>query len=132
MLRYRAGFTLVEVLIAVVMVGMGLVALLGAAGAIVRMNGRGKTATIASYVAQRRLERLRTAAGSTVIPCTAPDFASAPSPIMTDGMQEHWAVTSAPGMGGASARFVTAIVTYRIPSGERSDTVSTLVACGQP
>lgn len=60
----RAGFTLVELLVAMIIFAVGMLGLAATAGSVTRMMGGAKRQTIAAQVAQSRIERLR------ATPCT--------------------------------------------------------------
>lgn len=60
----RAGFTLVELLVALMIFAVGMLGLAATAGSVTRMMGGAKRQTIAAQVAQSRIERLR------ATPCT--------------------------------------------------------------
>lgn len=62
MARPPRGFTLLEVLIALVILEIGVLALLATAGSATRLLGRARRATIAATFTSERLERLRTTA----------------------------------------------------------------------
>jgi type IV pilus modification protein PilV len=55
----QRGFTIVEVLVAVLVLSVGLLALVGTAGMVTRMVGQGHRYTIASALASERVEMLR-------------------------------------------------------------------------
>ena len=55
----RAGFTLVELLVAMMVFAVGMLGLAATAGSVTRMMGGAKRQTIAAAVAQSRLEKLR-------------------------------------------------------------------------
>ena len=55
----REGFTLVEVIIAIVVFGIGVLALASTSGVITRMVNRGENAEIGTGFGAERLERLR-------------------------------------------------------------------------
>lgn len=61
-LSRSAGMTLVEVLIAITLLSVGVLALAGTAALVTRMIGRGHRAAAASVAAAGRLELLRLAA----------------------------------------------------------------------
>jgi prepilin-type N-terminal cleavage/methylation domain-containing protein len=56
------GFTIVEVLIAVIVLSVGLLGLVSTSAAVTRMIGRGQRSETASIFAAQRVERLRPAA----------------------------------------------------------------------
>jgi prepilin-type N-terminal cleavage/methylation domain-containing protein len=121
--RDRSGFTLVEVMIAIVVLGVGVIALAGSSASVTRMIGRGKHETRAAQVASRRLEALRAAALSSTPRCTAGAFANG-GPTVTDGVSETWVV---PGAG--TLRTITVTVTHRTTRGNHTDVLTTTLEC---
>jgi prepilin-type N-terminal cleavage/methylation domain-containing protein len=119
----RSGFTLVEVLVAVVVLGIGIVAMAGTSGVVTRMIGRGKIDTRAVQVASQRLENLRLAAYSTTPRCTAVGFASG-GPVTANSVTTSWVVPNA-----GATRTVTVTVSYATPRGTRSETLTTIIKC---
>jgi prepilin-type N-terminal cleavage/methylation domain-containing protein len=118
-----SGLTLVEMLIALIVLGVGIMALAGSSSLITRMIGRGKSETHAALAASRRVEMLRSAAHSTSPRCTAPSFASG-GPTLVDGATESWVVPPA----GARRR-VRVTVTYLTVKGTRSAVLETEIEC---
>jgi prepilin-type N-terminal cleavage/methylation domain-containing protein len=119
----RAGFTLVEVLVAVVVLGIGIVALAGSAAMVTRMIGRGQMGTRAAQLASQRLERLRNAAYLTNPRCTDASFASG-GPVTAQGVTETWVIQA------GTQRIITETVTYRTAnSGTHSDVFTTKIGC---
>lgn len=123
MRQTSSGYSLVEVLVAIVVLAVGIVALVGGSGMVTRMVGRGKSETHAALAASRRVEMLRLAAKSTSPRCTAPSFASG-GPVIADGMTESWAV---PPTG--KVRQVRVNVTYLTVRGPRSAVLETGIEC---
>jgi Tfp pilus assembly protein PilV len=78
----RAGFTLVEILIAGVVLLVGLLALTTAGGAIVKLEHRGRRLARAAAAAESRLETLRS------LGCTAASGAGDDG----NGLREQWGV----------------------------------------
>jgi len=72
-MKREQGFTLVEVIIAILVLTVGLLGLVSSAALVTRMIGRGQRSAEAAQYGQRRLEMLRTsgcrsqAAGSEVL-----------------------------------------------------------------
>jgi prepilin-type N-terminal cleavage/methylation domain-containing protein len=123
----RLGFTLTEVLVAVLVLGVGIVALVGTSGTVTRMIGRGKVETRAAQAASRRMETLRLAAYATSPRCTDPAFASGGpvlSPVLSGGMTESWLV---PPTG--RVRKVRVTVTYLTVRGSREAILETALTC---
>ena len=51
----RAGFTIIEVMIAIVVLGVGVMALVGSSAMVTRMIGAGRTSTEAVEIANSRI-----------------------------------------------------------------------------
>jgi prepilin-type N-terminal cleavage/methylation domain-containing protein len=120
------GFTLAEVLVAITVLGLGLVALAGSSALVTRMVGRGQKATAAAQVAALRLEGLRLAAYSTSPKCTALANGTAASGAAgVAGVSESWTVTT-----NGSERVIAETVTFRTRSGvSKSDVFTTVIEC---
>jgi prepilin-type N-terminal cleavage/methylation domain-containing protein len=121
--RSTSGFTLVEVVVAIVILGVGVIALVGSSAMVTRMIGRGQVETRAAQAASRRFEALRLAAYSSTPRCTAGAFASG-GPVTTNGITESWAV---PPLG--TVRSVQVNVTYRTVRGPRTATFLSKIEC---
>jgi Tfp pilus assembly protein PilV len=122
----RVGLTVVEVLVAVVVLTVGVLALVGSSAQVSRMIGRGRHATVAAMVAIGRLERLRGAARSTSPPCTSAEWQGGTA--AEAGILQSWDILDLTG----AARRLQLIVRYRTPIGTATDTVVTAVVCGPP
>jgi Tfp pilus assembly protein PilV len=119
----RAGFTLGEVLVAVLILAVGIIALVGTSGGITRMIGRGKVETRAALAASSRMEALRLAAAATSPRCSDPSFASG-GPVLSGGMSQTWRVPAA-----GRVRQVRVTVTYLTPRGAREAVLETALTC---
>lgn len=82
--RARAGFTLVELLVALMVFAVGALAMTATAANVITMITASKNRTIAADVAEARFERLRS------LPCTLHRSDSA----TTRGVAESWTVVS--------------------------------------
>jgi prepilin-type N-terminal cleavage/methylation domain-containing protein len=126
--RNQSGFTIVELMVAVLILGLGITALVGSSALATRQIGRGRIVTIANEVATRRLEMLRLAArpigGGAV--CTQAGFASSPSPVTSRGVTESWTIT---GVAPAKERTAVVTVTYPRQGGTSTITLSTIIGC---
>jgi len=60
--RSEGGFTIIEVMIAVVILTVGLLGLTATSGLVTRMIGRGQRSEVAALLAMRRMEQARPAA----------------------------------------------------------------------
>jgi len=112
--------TVVEVLVALVLLGVGVAAAAGASAATSRMITRGKSATRAAQAAARILDSLRAAAGATP-GCTG----------LADGMDSaatglvfSWRVAAT-----ANLRTITLVSSYAVPGRTRSDSFLTQLRC---
>lgn len=117
------GFTLIELMLAIVVLGVGIFALVGASASVTRMIGRGKIETRAAQAASRRMEILRLSAGATIPPCTDPSFATG-GPVITGGVMEAWQVSPS-----GRVRQVKVMVTYLTARGSRTATLETRILC---
>lgn len=112
--RSRRGFTLVELLVAVVLVDAGLLAITGATAVVVRRQTELRTRGAAVAAASTRLEQLA------ATPC-ASRSGSAVSPVFV----EHWS-ESAPLPG---ARELRDSVTYAVFGAEHAIVLTTRLVC---
>ncbi len=69
-MKNRSGFTLIEVMVAIVIMGVGILALLSTSALVTRMIGRGNMTTKATQLAQTRLEILRQQALASTPSCS--------------------------------------------------------------
>jgi prepilin-type N-terminal cleavage/methylation domain-containing protein len=123
MKQSSAGLTLVEVLLALVVLGVGILALTGSSAMVTRMIGLGKVETQAALLASRRVEMLRLAAASTSPRCGSPRFASG-GPVRDEGLSESWIVAPA-----GEVRRVRVTVSYLTIRGSRSAVLETGIEC---
>ena len=116
----QKGFTIVEVLVAVMVLAVGVIALVGSSATITRMIGRGRHDTRAALVAESRLEILRQQARSTTPLCTG----LANGTATTQGMAESWSIAAS-----GTTRTLTSQVIYRVAG--RTDTLQllTIIRC---
>jgi prepilin-type N-terminal cleavage/methylation domain-containing protein len=121
--RSASGFTLVEVLVAIVVLSIGLIALVGSSAMVTRMIGSGKAETRVAQAATQRIEVLRLAAYSTSPRCIAGAFASG-GPITSNGLTESWTVPVA-----GKVRNVQVNITYGTVRGTRTASLQTRIEC---
>lgn len=120
------GFTIVEVLVAVLVLGIGITALVGSSALVTRQIGRGRILTIATEVANQRLENLRLLARpyNGAAACTRAGFASSTAPDTVRSVIESWQV-----FGSGNSRTVKVAVSYPRQGGRSYDTLTTIVGC---
>lgn len=122
MIGNKAGFSLAEVLVAVVLLSVGLMAVASGSGSVYQMLGAGKRATRAATLATERMEALRRQANSTNPRCTTLAGGSA---VRGGGMIETWTVA-----GSGSTRTLRVWVRYPTSRGVTADTMFTILSCG--
>ena len=115
------GFTLVEVLIAVVVLGIGVTALVGSSALVTRMVGRGKIDTRAAQLATLKLDSLRLRAYSTTPRCTA--LANG-GPDVISNVSLSWTV-AATGTG----RTLRVSAAYATGRGTHTEALTTYIEC---
>jgi hypothetical protein len=120
----RYGLTVAEVLVAVVMLTVGVLALVGSSAQMSRMIGRGRQATVAAMVVAGRVERLRRIALSSNPPCTSPEWRSDSAAGV--GVTESWHILDPAGL----VRRLHVVVRHRTPTGLATDTLATALLCG--
>jgi Tfp pilus assembly protein PilV len=108
------GFATVELLVAIMVFAVGVLALVGSSAAVTRMMGAGAQQTLAATVAQSRFDRLRGASCSAVTG----------GADTTRGVYVQW--STAPVTRGVS---VTVAVRYDTPTGRKTRTFRSLLVC---
>lgn len=115
----RSGFTLLEVLVALLVISVGLLGLAGTLGPASALMGEGRAKGRIALVLESRLDRLRRELARGAPACLVPASGSLAHP---DGVVEVW---SAAASGGLIALRVTAGIPVRgVP-----DTLLTNLAC---
>lgn len=113
--RRRRGVSLVEILIAAVMLMVAVMGLLGASGSISKEMGAGRRQMVAASIAQRRLDSLQS------LPCSVLSAAGGGRGTF-NGIREEWTVT-----GTGATRLVT--LDLSVPRVSRAYRYTTLVPC---
>ena len=119
----RSGFTIIEVLVAVTILSIGVVALAGSSATVTRMIGRGKIDTRAAQLATRQLEALRLTAYSTTPRCTA--LANG-GPLDSANVSLSWTVQVS---ASTTGRDVSVSASYATPGGTRTEVLTTSIEC---
>ncbi len=118
----EGGFTIVEVMVALVILVIGVLGLISASGSVNRMLSEGRWQTEGVQAASARLERLRQLAKSTSPGCTASGFANGTA--TTGNVTEAWTITAS-----GTRRTISASATYRLKRGLRTVTLTTTLSC---
>ncbi len=114
-LRARRGITIVEILVAVLLMSVGLVGAMGSAGAVASSMGGGIRQTVAAGLAQARLDSLASLSCAQLVDGLS-GYAT------TRGVQEFWTVTD-------GRNIKTLSVTLTIPKKTQKPVYSTVIPC---
>lgn len=121
--RSERGFTIAEVLVAVVMLTVGVMALVGSSAMVTRMVGRGRNDTMAGQAATARIEWLRQMAASGASPCSSASWAS--DSLTNGNIREKWQILDASGF----SRRVLLTLRYNVAGRVKVDSVRTTILC---
>lgn len=116
--RARRGVTLVELIVAMTILSIGLLAIVGTSSGIARGLGESRGDNVAAIVAQSRME---TVAGMTCTGLTLPTSGT----TTTRGVTEKWSIAN----GGNNTLLVTDSVTWTTRRGTRNQVFVTLLPC---
>jgi prepilin-type N-terminal cleavage/methylation domain-containing protein len=114
--RGRGGFTLIELMIAIMVMAIGILGMAGTAAVVMKQIGSGAQMSAAAQVAAARVEWLHT------VPCNTIRDSS----TVTRGVQEGWAITDT-----ARAKIVVDSVRYysRSSYGYKTQKYRTVIPC---
>lgn len=112
--REKRGFTLVEIMVAIIVLSIGLLGLASTSAVVTRQIGGGAQMTLAASTAQARFEILRS------MDCTLLSSGSASA----RGISEVWTVTAL-----TRAREVTDTVKFTTPRGQSVHAYRTMIPC---
>ena len=120
----RAGFTIMELIVAIVILSIGLLGLAATSGIVMRLVGGGTNQTVAANVALARFERLRS------LSCGRMTSGSA----TRRNVQEAWSVTPVGPVATPRAMDVRLTITYqtsmrRAGSSARTQTYRSQIVC---
>lgn len=111
----RTGFTLVELIVAMLMLTIGLLGLAGVGAVVLKQMKGGTNQTIAASIAQSRFEQMEGDGCASVISGTA----------TVRGMTETWTVASM----GLRAKSVYDTVSFVGTTGTKKVGIHTVIAC---
>jgi type IV pilus modification protein PilV len=103
--RGRRGFSLVELMVAMMLLTVGVLGLASVSAYAIRQDSVATRANSATLVAQSRMERLRSR--------RCDDIVSSSSPVTTNNVTESWTVTNV----GAKTKTVKGTFTYKTRRG---------------
>jgi Tfp pilus assembly protein PilV len=116
--RARRGVSLVELLVAMTLLTMGLLAIVGVSASVTRSLGESRSDNTAALVAQSRFEQL---AGTA---CTSLTLGTT-FQVTTRGVTERYVVND----GGNNTRQIIDSVSWTTRKGTRRQAFSTLLPC---
>jgi len=122
--RSEQGFTIIEILLAVVVLSVGVMALVGSSALATRMIGRGNKSSEVAQVALARAELLRAYAAQSA-GCANGNIKTDSNTTQT-GIGEKWEMLTA---AGSPTRDVRLSFSYRVPRGTRADTMLITLYC---
>ena len=121
--RNRSGFTIAEVLVAVVMLTVGVMALVGSSAMVTRMVGSGRISTVSGQTVTARIEWLRQVAASTTPACGSASWKT--DSALTGNVNEKWRILDNTG----NSRRVELTLRYPVARGLAYDTINTRIMC---
>ena len=110
----RRGFTLIELMVAIVVLTIGLLGLASSAAVVTRQIGGGAQMSLAANMAQARFEALRSQDCATLVGGSA----------TARGITEVWTVTAV-----TRAREVTDTVKFTTTRGQSTHAYRTMIPC---
>ena len=112
----RRGFSLIEVVVAILILAVGVLGLAATSSVVTRQIGGGAQQNTAANLAASRFEQMRARL------CTS--LTSAASAVKTNGISERWTVVAV-----NDGRVVRDSVWYDTPRGERGFVFETTLPC---
>jgi prepilin-type N-terminal cleavage/methylation domain-containing protein len=112
----RAGFTLVEMMVAVMILTVGLLGMVSTSGHVVRQVTGGRQQTVAANVVQSRLEWMRT------LPCAS---YTVEKNVITRGVRETWR----PGATVNNVLAIDYVAKYPVNGIEKKQELRVMIPC---
>jgi len=123
----RRGFTIIEVLIAIVILTVGILAMMGTSAAVNRLIVRGRRVTQAAQLGEQVLDSLRLKANDNLIACT--DLASNTTGYAQQAVTVTWNVGALTDNANLKERQIQVYLTYAADRKTLSDTITTILKC---
>lgn len=119
------GFTIVELLVAITVLAIGVLAVASGVMFSTRNLNRSRLATQASIQGVSKLDELFSYANATSPLCLSPKFTSSVTPVVSNNVSLTWTV---PATG--VLRTVQVFAQYRLAgTGQRTDTLTARIVC---
>ena len=125
--RAVAGFTIPEVLVAIVILSVGILAMMGTSAATQKLIGRARRTTAATQLAAAVLDSLRLKANEDLVTCT--DLAANATGYTVQGVRLTWGVDARVAVGNTGVRTVRVIAQYQAVGRTMTDPITTMLRC---
>jgi Tfp pilus assembly protein PilV len=125
--RDLAGFTIVEVLIAIVILTVGILAMMGTSAAVNRLIVRGRRVTQAAQLGEQVLDSLRLKANDNLQACTG--LVSNTSGYTQQAVTVKWDVGALTANANLYERQIQVYLTYAADRKNLADTITTILKC---
>ena len=120
------GMTLVEIIVAIVILGIGLLVLAGGSVAVTQNLTTSGLASVATARAQAKLDEIRGIAASTTPWCGSANFIGSAAPVTFGKITLNWTINPSSG----AERIVRVITQYALPAGRtHTDTLRGIIGC---
>ena len=123
----EGGFTIVEVLVAVVILTVGIIAMMGTSAAVQRLITRGRRVTQATQLGLQVVDSLRLKANENLQACTG--LSSNSTGYSRQAVTVKWAIGSLTANGNIYQRQVQVYLTYAADRKTLADTITTVFKC---
>lgn len=124
-IRSERGFSLVELLVAIVVLATGVLAMAGGSLIVTRDLHRSRMTTLAGSRAVGKIDELASYATATSPTCTSANFTSSASAQTANGVTMSWVVSNA-----GPLRTIRVITSYPLAAGRsKTDTLTASVTC---
>ena len=125
--RDVAGFTIVEVLIAIVILTVGILAMMGTSAAVNRLIVRGRRVTQAAQLGEQVLDSLRLKANDNLVACTG--LATNTTGYSQQAVTVKWDVGALTANANVFERQIQVYLTYAADRKNLADTITTVLKC---
>ena len=126
--RGREGFTIIEVLVAICILTVGILAMMGTSAAVQRLITRGRRVTQATQLGEQVLDSLRLKANENLQSCTG--LVSNSTGYSRQAVTVKWAIGALTNINGnVYERQVQVFLTYAADRKNLADTITTVFKC---
>jgi len=123
----KNGFTIIEVLVAISILTVGILAMMGTSAAVNRLIVRGRRVTQAAQLGEQVLDSLRLKANDNLIACTG--LSSNTTGYTQQAVTVKWNVGALTPNVNLSERQIQVYLTYAADRKNLADTITTILKC---